>query len=94
MHVTADRFPKLIHQTIKNKSHVSCQEQDIISRWKKLNPGYTHQLYDDDDIQNFVQQHYPELVPMPFNFFLAGVERADLFRVLVLHKVRQVCHQC
>jgi hypothetical protein len=33
-------------------------------------------------------QHYPELVPMPYDRLLAGAERADLWRVLVLHKVR------
>lgn len=84
---TACRFPKLIHQTVKNKSHVSCQEQEVITLWKQLNPGYTHTLYDDSDIRAFVEQHYPQLVPMPFNYFLTGVERADLFRVLVVHKV-------
>jgi mannosyltransferase OCH1-like enzyme len=66
---------------------MSCEEQLLIKRWQELNPEYTHRLWSDTDIQAFMEQHYPELVPLPFNAFLTGVERADIFRVLVLHKV-------
>lgn len=34
-----------------------------------------------------VLQFYPELVPVPFDEFVKGTERSDLWRVLVLHKV-------
>jgi hypothetical protein len=44
------------------------------------------------DIQQFIQQFYPELVPTPFNDFVSGAERSDLWRVLVLHKVTAI--QC
>jgi hypothetical protein len=39
------------------------------------------------EIQQFIQQNYPELVPTPINDFVNGAERSDLWRVLVLHKV-------
>jgi hypothetical protein len=35
-------------------------------------------------------QHYPDLVPVPYDSLISGTERSDLWRVLVLHKVR--CH--
>jgi hypothetical protein len=38
-----------------------------------------------------MEQFYAELVPTPFNDFVSGAERSDLWRVLVLHKV---CISC
>lgn len=35
-------------------------------------------------------QHYPDLVPVPYDSFVKGTERSDLWRVLVLHKVRDL----
>jgi hypothetical protein len=32
-------------------------------------------------------QFYPELIPTPYDDLLSGAERADIWRVLVLHKV-------
>lgn len=81
------RLPKVIHQTVRDKGQLSCQQRKGIVSWKALNPGYSHRLWDDADIQRFMEQHYPDLVPLPFNDFLAGAERSDLWRMLVLHKV-------
>lgn len=50
------RFPKLIHQTVINKHMLSCEEKHVIKSWKKLNPGYTHHLWDDKDIRQFMLQ--------------------------------------
>lgn len=36
-------------------------------------------------------QHYPELLPVPYDLLLKGTERSDLWRVLVLNKVRARC---
>lgn len=50
------RLPKLIHQTVINKSRLSCEEKNVIDSWKRLNPGYTHRLWDDQDIREFMLQ--------------------------------------
>lgn len=78
-------FPKLIHQTAKDKKHLSCEEIENIKSWKHLNPSYSYKLYDDDDIRSFMESYYPQLLPL-FNNFLHNVERADMWRYLVLHK--------
>eukprot|EP00879_Flechtneria_rotunda_P002422 GHRR01002619.1.p1 GENE.GHRR01002619.1~~GHRR01002619.1.p1 ORF type:complete len:352 (+),score=66.11 GHRR01002619.1:92-1147(+) len=80
------RFPKYIHQTVKDKSKLSCQARKAIDSWKALNPGYTYKLWDDDDIKDFMVKFYPGLVPVPFDEFLTGTERSDLWRILVLHQ--------
>ncbi|KAF8066317.1 HOC1 [Scenedesmus sp. PABB004] len=33
----------------------------------------------------FVAERYPQLLPLPYDAFLSGAERADVWRVLVLH---------
>eukprot|EP00878_Enallax_costatus_P004173 GHUV01004402.1.p1 GENE.GHUV01004402.1~~GHUV01004402.1.p1 ORF type:complete len:472 (+),score=66.76 GHUV01004402.1:83-1498(+) len=81
------RFPKRIHQTVRNKTQLTCQQRKVVDSWKALNPGYIHQLWDDRDIREFMLQYYPDLVPIPYDEFLSGAERSDLWRVLVLHKL-------
>jgi mannosyltransferase OCH1-like enzyme len=80
-------FPKIIHQTVANKANLSCQQRQVISSWKQLNPHYHHRLWDDQEMRDFMLQHYPEMVPVPYDEFLYAAERTDLWRVLVLHTV-------
>jgi hypothetical protein len=50
------RLPRRIHQTVANKSRLSCEEKRVIASWKKLNPDYTHYLWDDQDMRKFMLQ--------------------------------------
>lgn len=53
------RLPKLIHQTVINKSRLSCEEKQVIDSWKRLNPNHTHHLWDDAEMRQFMQQVSP-----------------------------------
>jgi hypothetical protein len=77
--------PRLIHQTVADKGNMSCEAAANVARWKALNPGHTHRLWDDAEARAFVAERYPALLPVPYDAYLSGVERADVFRVLVLH---------
>eukprot|EP00877_Chromochloris_zofingiensis_P013705 jgi/Chrzof1/8589/Cz03g16170.t1 len=79
-------FPKLIHQTVKNKTHMTCQQQESVQSWKAQNPGYEHTLYDDADIEAFVDRYYPDLMTL-FKGLPSNVQRADFWRYLVLHRL-------
>lgn len=81
------RLPRLIHQTVRDKRALSCEQKRVIASWKRLNPGFTHRLWDDADMREFMVKFYPELVPTPFDDLLSGTERSDLWRILVLHKL-------
>lgn len=83
-------FPRLIHQTVRDKARISCQEKAAIDSWRRLNPSYRHILWDDGELRAFMLRYYPELVPMPYDLLLSGAERSDLWRVLVLHKARHI----
>ena len=79
--------PRLIHQTVADKRNMSCEAAANVARWKALNPGHAHRLWDDAEARAFVAERYPALLPVPYDAYLSGVERADVFRVLVLHSL-------
>jgi mannosyltransferase OCH1-like enzyme len=81
------RIPPFVHQTVADRRNLSCEALDNINSWKKMNPGHTHYLWDDNDIRAFVMQHFSSLIPVPFDEYLTATERADVFRALVLHKI-------
>jgi len=74
-------------QNIPQHVYVSVIQRDLIvsqsiANCKQLNPGFTFHVMDDTDIQKFVEQKAPSLLPI-FNQ-LQGVERSDFWRYLVL----------
>jgi mannosyltransferase OCH1-like enzyme len=43
---------------------LSCEELNLISTWRQLNPGWTHRLYDAEEREAFVSSHYPEVLEL------------------------------
>ncbi|KAF6250323.1 nucleotide-diphospho-sugar transferase [Scenedesmus sp. NREL 46B-D3] len=79
-------IPKFIHQTVEDRTAMSCQVRESVQTWIDMNPGYVHRLYDARDRLEFVQQHYPQLLDL-FIALPTNVERADFWRYLALHKL-------
>ena len=77
-------IPKLIHQTVPSKANLSCEQIANVESWRALNKDHVHKLWDDNELLVFVRTHYPGLSPLPFEHYLTGTERADVFRLLVL----------
>lgn len=74
-------------QNIPQHVYVSVLQRDFIvsqsiANCKQLNPGFTFHVMDDVDIQHFVEQKAPTLLPIFSQ--LQGVERSDFWRYLVL----------
>ncbi|CAF1484843.1 unnamed protein product [Didymodactylos carnosus] len=80
------RIPRLIHQTVKSKLNISKDTQMAIQSWQLKNPQYRHLLYDDQDLEQFVINSYPHLLPLFREKLKTQVERTDLWRYLVLHE--------
>ena len=80
-------IPRVIHQTFMSKQ-LPAELQANVDNLKRLNPGWLHVMYDDDDILDFIRENYgPEVL----GYFERinpryGVARADLFRYLLLYK--------
>jgi len=78
-------IPKRIYQTWKTQQLP--RGIDItIKKFLHNNPGYTHYLYDDKDISNFVHVNFPGEISDAFDCLNIGAARADLWRYLILYK--------
>jgi len=56
----------------------------MIQIWKKKNPGWKLVLHDDTDCIDLVERFYPEWLQL-YKYLPKSIERADVFRYLVLH---------
>lgn len=82
-------IPRLIHQTITDKSTLDTLAIRNFSRIMDLNSGWQHRLYDEEDRTNFILERfggdmlacYSRIEP----FY--GAARADLFRYLLLYEL-------
>lgn len=79
-------IPCLIHQQWKNKEDVKKTRymRDSVESFKSKNPECVHRLWDDSEIDAFVAKEFPELVPLEIWRALKPIQRADLFRYMVV----------
>lgn len=78
-------IPKIIHQTFKTG------ELPFITRWhiagfRKKNPEYAYEFYDDARIESFLAEEYDEEVLSLYKRINIGAAKADFFRYAVLLK--------
>lgn len=78
-------IPKIIHQTFKTS------KLPFLTRWhiagfKKNNPDYRYEFYDDDRIEQFLQEEYSQEVFELYKRINIGAAKADFFRYTVLYK--------
>ena len=78
-------IPKIIHQTFKT------DKLPFITRWhiagfRRRNPEYTYEFYDDDRIVSFLQDNFDEDVLKQYLRLNIGAAKADFFRYAVLLK--------
>src|SRR5687767_78764 len=62
-HLLTRMIPKLIHQTWKS-SQVPGKWIPFVEKVKKLNPGWSYQLWTDNDNDAFVKTNFPEFYPV------------------------------
>lgn len=78
-------IPKVIYLTHKNKV-----PDYVIKNWKRLNPEYDIQYYDDNRIRQFLRDYYPNSYLKYFNkldsYEGAGPIKSDFWRVCILYK--------
>jgi inositol phosphorylceramide mannosyltransferase catalytic subunit len=76
---------KKIYQTwvTKNLPH---RVKDYVDEMLSLNPSYEYELYDDEDIFYFIQQHYGKDILSTYEKLNIGAAKSDLWRYLILYK--------
>jgi mannosyltransferase OCH1-like enzyme len=60
--------------------------QEKINNLKKMNPQYNYHLYDDNDIDKFVNEHFSGEIAKQYNRLNIIVAKVDFWRYLVLYK--------
>lgn len=82
-----DRIPRIIHQTYRDKSSLPLAIQENIHRITRLNSNWEYRLYDDGDIEIFIQTHYgPDILQIYRKINPSyGAARADFFRYLLIY---------
>jgi len=56
-----NNIPKIIHQTYYHKN-LPVEIQQNVNYLKSLNPDWEYRLYDDNDIEAYIEKHYPQLL--------------------------------
>jgi mannosyltransferase OCH1-like enzyme len=79
------QIPLLIHQTWKTKDIQNPNFIEGVESWKTLNPEFIHTLYDDVDCLQFIKTEYPQYLSL-YNSLELPVQKADIFRYLIIHK--------
>ena len=78
-------IPKNIFQSwITKDLHPEVQKR--VDRMLELNPEYTHDIYTDSEISEFVNINYPGKISECFNRLNVPVAKVDFWRYLVLYK--------
>ena len=79
--------PLLLHQAWKTRrvSEMDDVLASCVRSWRTVNPRLRQELYDDARAGAFVRKHYPQYTSIYFEQLTRAVERADLFRYLVVH---------
>jgi len=78
-------IPKIIHQTFKT-SQLPFITRWHISRFRKKNPDYTYEFYDDARIEKFLSHEFDKEVFSLYKKLNIGAAKADFFRYAVLYK--------
>lgn len=81
-------IPKHVHMTARSK-HLDGALADNLARVRQHNPDWSLTLYDDQDIESFLQAHYGPAVLAIYRRLNPryGAARADLFRYLCIYRL-------
>ncbi len=76
-------IPKVLHQTWKTRQ-LPAEFAGFHRSWQCCHPDWQFRIYDDADCRQLVAAHYPTLLGL-YDAYPTNVQRADLFRYLVVH---------
>lgn len=78
-------IPKIIHQTFKT-GKLPLLTRWHISRFRKKNPDYVYEFYDDLRIEQFLSAEFDEEICALYKRINIGAAKADFFRYAILYK--------
>lgn len=78
-------IPKKIHQTWETKN-ITPGIQSYIDKLKNLNPDFDYKLYDKDDRETFLKEHFDDKVFQAYSRIVPGAMKTDLWRYCLLYE--------
>ncbi len=78
------RIPKRIIQTGRH-THQPLRNRAMMANLKLLNPDYEYLFFDEERLQAFIDQEFPQYRSI-FDFFQFPIQRYDFFRYLVVYR--------
>jgi len=78
-------IPRTIYQTWKSKD-MPPEIKNVVDQLKKENPEFTHILFDDEEMRDFIDENFNSEVVEAYDKLIPGAYRADLWRYCVLYK--------
>jgi mannosyltransferase OCH1-like enzyme len=78
-------IPKIIHQTFKTKELPWITKWHI-SRFRRNNPQYSYEFYDDIRIRSFLSEEFDASTLALYDRIQIGAAKADFFRYAILKK--------
>ncbi|WP_297824050.1 glycosyltransferase [uncultured Paraglaciecola sp.] len=79
-------IPKIIHRTWKDKDIPdSIFKKEWVDSWEKYNPSWEFRFYTDNDINQFMEEFYPEHLEM-VNSYDQHIKKIDAFRYFLLYR--------
>lgn len=87
--VKMSEIPKIMHQIwFQGQSKLPEKYHNFQASWKRLNPTWKYQLWDEKQMLNFIRFNYPPLFTKVFTESAKLMhQKIDLFKHLVLYKV-------
>ena len=81
-------IPKIIHQTYKTSiiNEIDCYKQPWIKSWMKLNPDYSHIIWNDDSMKSVVDSEFSRDIQLAYEKLPFIVQKTDYFRYLILSR--------
>lgn len=79
----------MIEKNIFQSWHTNMLHPDVenkINTFKNMNPDFTYKLYNDDDMDSFVNEHFPGEIAECYNRLNIIVAKVDFWRYLILYK--------
>ena len=79
-------IPKIIHQVWGGEEQLPNAFGQLAETWKRDYPKYRYEYWDDDRMNHFVEQHYPQYVEKYYSFTY-HIQRWDAIRYMLLHQL-------
>ena len=79
-------IPKKIYQTWRNKPIQIPVIHEYIDKMLNMNHGYEYELFDDNDMDNFVNDNFDSEITECYNRLNIRTAKADFWRYLILYK--------